>query len=337
MTERKNRKFVREPALRLFAVELAESKQTIIEHIEGRDYDSRHQLTPTGNEAKRVLMMGTLVEVDNIGTSGNYLRGRIVDPTGTFNVYAGQYQPEALLALSSIAAPCFVAVIGKTSAYKPDDKTTIVSIRPEHIVEVDAKTRDHWIKETTVMTLERVKKSRLPEAEREKYREMCKDALKALVSVPQETNILIDTDPEESALPQPVIEEQQKNGVESIKQKFNSIAETSSKVSHEATNYAGSADTEGSGIKGHTAMETIRNKTRIYSHFPTSENETTPAESHASSCENRIKSEDITSADTATSANDTDGPPGPEKRSPDNATKSQKARIYQQQMSLNYY
>jgi len=49
-------------------------------------------------------------------TSGEYLRGRIVDPTGAFNVYAGHYQPEALVALSNLTKPCFVAVVGKTNA-----------------------------------------------------------------------------------------------------------------------------------------------------------------------------------------------------------------------------
>ncbi len=188
MKTNQNEKFARQPALRLFAAELAESKQTIIEHVEGRDFDSCHQLTPTGVKAKRVLMMGVLVEVDNVGPSGEYLRGRIVDPTGAFNVYAGHYQPEALLSLSKLTMPCFVAVVGKTNAYRPDEKTTIVSIRPETIVEIDAKTRDHWIKETAVKTLERVERSQIPEAEKEKYKQMCKDALTKLIYIPQETS-----------------------------------------------------------------------------------------------------------------------------------------------------
>ncbi len=188
-TKEQNEKFIRQPALRIFAAELAESKQTIIENIEGRDFDSRYQLSPTGFKVKRVLMMGALVEVDNIGTSGEYLRGRIIDPTGAFTVYAGQYQPEALLSLSSLNVPCFVAVVGKTNVYRPDEKTTIVSIRPETIVQIDAATRDHWIKETVARTLERVQKSQLPEAEKEKFRQLCKDALTKLVNMPQEINI----------------------------------------------------------------------------------------------------------------------------------------------------
>ncbi len=195
-TKNQNEKFIRQPALRLFAAELAESKQTIIEHIEGRDFDSRYQLSPTGFKVKRVLMMGALVEVDNVGTSGEYLRGRIIDPTGAFTVYAGKYQPEALLSLSSLNVPCFVAVVGKTNAYRPDEETTIVSIRPETIVEIDAATRDHWIKETVARTLERVQKSQLPEAEKEKFRQICKDALTKLVNMQQETGVTLHETPE---------------------------------------------------------------------------------------------------------------------------------------------
>ena len=196
MITKENEKFTRQPALRLFAAELAESRQTIIEHIEGRNFDSRQQLTPTGVKVKRVLMMGALVEVDNVGTTGEYLRGRIVDPTGAFNVYAGHYQPEALLSLSNLTIPCFVAVVGKTNAYRPDEETTIVSIRPETIVEIDAKTRDHWVKETAIKTLERIDKSQMPEPEKEKYKQMCKDALTKLVNMPQETSVPLHETPE---------------------------------------------------------------------------------------------------------------------------------------------
>ncbi|NJD76213.1 MAG: hypothetical protein FIB08_03845 [Candidatus Methanoperedens sp.] len=207
-------KFARQPALRLFAAELAESKQTVIKHIDGRDFDSSYQLTPTGIKAKRVLMMGALVEVDNIGTSGNYLRGRIVDPTGAFTVYAGQYQPEVLLAISNLTIPCFVAVVGKINAYKPDEETTILSIRPENIVEVDARTRDYWVKETAAKTIARVEKSQLPEVEKEKYRQICKDALTKLIymlqeiSVPQsETPVTLSPFQEENIPGRPSIEQ----------------------------------------------------------------------------------------------------------------------------------
>ena len=249
MIAKQNEKFIRQPALRLFAAELAESKQTIIEHVEGRDFDSRQQLTPTGVKVKRVLMMGALVEVDNVGTSGEYLRGRIVDPTGAFNVYAGHYQPEALLSLSNLAVPCFVAVVGKTNAYKPDEETTIVSIRPETIVEIDAKTRDHWVKETVAKTMERVEKSQIPEAEKEKYRQMCKGALTKLVHMPQETSVPLHETPEiptphqEENIPdrptieQPTVKDKQPDDTELKERIFYLMMEASSKVPQKVVSY----------------------------------------------------------------------------------------------------
>ena len=213
MTIKQNERFIRQPALRLFAAELAESKRTIIEHFEGRDFDNLYQLTPTGVKVKRVLMMGVLVEIDNV-KSGDYLRGRIIDPTGAFTVYAGQYQPEALRALSGFTIPCFVAVVGKTNAYRPDEKTTIVSIRPETIVEIDAKTRDYWIKETVSRTIERVERSQLSEAEKEKYRQICRNALTKLIDLPQEISTYLPEIPKEPlqeenipANPNPIIEQ----------------------------------------------------------------------------------------------------------------------------------
>ena len=158
--------------------------------------------------------MGALVEVDNVGTSGEYLRGRIVDPTGAFNVYAGHYQPEALVSLSNLTIPCFVAVVGKTNAYRPDEETTIISIRPETIVEIEAETRDYWVIETAARTLERVEKSQLPEEEKEKYRQLCKDALTKLVYMPQETSIQQEETPiepvplQEQDIPDKIIIEQ---------------------------------------------------------------------------------------------------------------------------------
>ncbi len=283
ITTKQNEKYIRQPALRLFAAELAESKQTIVEHIEGRDFDSRYQLTPTGVKAKRVLMMGALVEVDNVGASGDFLRGRIVDPTGAFIVYAGQYQPEAVLALSNLTIPCFVAVVGKTNAYRPDEETTIISIRPETIVEIDAKTRDYWVKETVAKTLERVERSQLPEAEKEKFRQMCKDALTKLVNMPQETSIPVHETPKETiphteenippsqTIEQPAIKDKDNQpDDDELKEKiFYLMIDASSKVPQKVVSYIELAETvkKTLGIEESAAIEVIKrlmNEGRCY-------------------------------------------------------------------------
>jgi hypothetical protein len=113
-------------------------------------------LLPTGERANRVFLVGTLTEKEDVGEDSEYWRGRIVDPTGTFFVYAGQYQPEAASALRELDAPSYVAIVGKPRTYETDDGTVNVSVRPESITEVNAATRDRWVVETAQRTLERI-------------------------------------------------------------------------------------------------------------------------------------------------------------------------------------
>jgi RPA family protein len=101
--------------------------------------------------------VGTLIEKEDIGTDSEYWRGRVSDPTGSFLVYAGQYQPEAAQFLADCELPAFVAVIGKTSTYTTDDGNVLTSIRPESIQEVDETTRNLWVLDTAKQTLERIK------------------------------------------------------------------------------------------------------------------------------------------------------------------------------------
>src|SRR2546429_1814447 len=74
-------------------------------------------------------------------------RARISDPTGTFHVYAGQYQPEAAATLSKLKPPVFGAIVGKSRVYSPEAGSVFTSIRPERIKAVDETVRDYWILE----------------------------------------------------------------------------------------------------------------------------------------------------------------------------------------------
>ncbi|MFB6353898.1 MAG: RPA family protein, partial [Halobacteriales archaeon] len=113
-------------------------------------------LLPTGAAANRVFVVGTLTETEDVGSDSEYWRGRVVDPTGTFFVYAGQYQPEAAGVLRELEPPAYVAVTGKPRTYETDDGTVNVSVRPEAITVVDEPTRQRWVVETAERTLDRV-------------------------------------------------------------------------------------------------------------------------------------------------------------------------------------
>ena len=144
----------REVARRVFATEFNDAGYTFKESDDERA--PVYLLLPTGESANRVFFVGTLTEKEDVGEDDEYWRGRIVDPTGTFFVYAGQYQPEAASKIRDLEPPAYVAVVGKPRTYETDDGTVRVSVRPESITEVDAAVRDRWVAETAERTLARV-------------------------------------------------------------------------------------------------------------------------------------------------------------------------------------
>jgi RPA family protein len=144
----------REVAWRVFAAEYNSSSM----EMKGEEERApSYIITPLGAMINRLFIIGVMTDVENMGTTEEPMwRGRISDPTGTFYVSAGQYQPEAALAMSKIKPPAFIAVIGKSRTYSPEEGTIYVSIRPERIAAVDERMRDHWVLETCKLTLERI-------------------------------------------------------------------------------------------------------------------------------------------------------------------------------------
>lgn len=143
----------RETAYRVFAAEFDDATLSYAESDEERA--PNYVVTPTGARVNRLFVVGVLTEVESVNEE--QLRARVVDPTGAFVVYAGQYQPEALSFLERVEVPAFVAVTGKARTFQPEDSTRVyTSVRPETLSEVDASTRDRWTVRTAERTVERV-------------------------------------------------------------------------------------------------------------------------------------------------------------------------------------
>ncbi len=136
---------MREVAWRLFAGEYNDATL----EVEGTgDRAPSYVVTPLGAKVNRIFVVGVITDVENVGTDMQPMwRARVSDPTGTFHVYAGQYQPEAAAALSKLKPPVFGAVVGKSRVYSPEPGTVYTSIRPEVIKAVDERLRDFWILE----------------------------------------------------------------------------------------------------------------------------------------------------------------------------------------------
>lgn len=155
--------FAREVAYRIFAQELRDTTLVLERDLEDA-YAPQYVVTPTGAKVNRVFIVGTLTEKEDIGTDAEYWRARISDPTGTFFMYAGQYQSDATRALADASVadadasvPEFLAVVGKIAVYTTEDERVMTSIRPETITVVDAETRDRWVLETVRQTLDRIR------------------------------------------------------------------------------------------------------------------------------------------------------------------------------------
>lgn len=143
----------REIAYRLFAKEYDDASFSYAESDEERA--PNYVISPTGARLNRIFAVGTLTEVTSVNEE--MVRARVVDPTGAFVVYAGQYQPDELATLEQLEAPEFVAVTGKARTFQPDDSDQVyTSIRPESIATVDADTRDRWVVSAAEQTLERI-------------------------------------------------------------------------------------------------------------------------------------------------------------------------------------
>ena len=180
--------FEREPARRIFASELRECRY---QFKEGDDEKSpTFVLLPTGERCNRLFIVGTLTEKQRQGDQNIFYRGRVVDPTGTFFIMAGSYQPEAMQQLAKVDTPAFVAVVGKPNLYQTPDGAFLVSVRVESITVVDKETRDLWVLDTAARTLDRIEamaagqsvdcvkaKEQYPAIDRAVFRKMAYEAL----------------------------------------------------------------------------------------------------------------------------------------------------------------
>jgi RPA family protein len=114
-------------------------------------------ITPLGAKINRMHIVGVVTDIEDVGEQDKpRYRARVTDPTGTFYISAGEYQPSAAMSLSKMSPPAFAAVVGKSRAYTPEEGVKYLSIRPERIREVDGESRDYWVIETAKSTLQRI-------------------------------------------------------------------------------------------------------------------------------------------------------------------------------------
>src|SRR5438309_10816582 len=95
----------------------------------GGDRAPSYIVTPLGAKVNRVFVVGVITDVENVGSDIQPMwRARVSDPTGTFHIYAGQYQPAAAVTLSKLKPPIFGAIVGQGRIHSHAAGTVVESI-----------------------------------------------------------------------------------------------------------------------------------------------------------------------------------------------------------------
>ena len=132
--------FEREPARRVFASELRETRY---QFKDGDDEKSpTYVILPTGIRSNRIFIVGTLTEKRQ--AIDIFYRGRVVDPTGLLH-HGRVVRPGRCSRLADRAA-CIRRVVGKPNLYTTPGGTCLVSVG-ESISVVDGKpaTSGSWM------------------------------------------------------------------------------------------------------------------------------------------------------------------------------------------------
>lgn len=144
----------REVAWRVFASEYNSSTLEI--KGEGEKAPS-YVITPLGAMVNRIFIVGLITDLQNNGTEQEpYWRALLSDGMSKYYIYAGKYNPEATVMLSKLEPPAYVAVVGKSRTYSPEEGKFFVSIRPEKIVAVEESVKDNWVLDAARSTLDRI-------------------------------------------------------------------------------------------------------------------------------------------------------------------------------------
>lgn len=147
----------REVAQRVFAAEFNEAKHA---YKETGDRSPTFVVSPYGAKVNRLFAVGVLTNVESIGQTPGNFRAQVVDPTGTFYVLSGQFEPEATAQLMEIRPPEVVALVGKSRLRETPEGATYVNVRPERIHVVSKADRNAWLVETARLSMLRLEAMR---------------------------------------------------------------------------------------------------------------------------------------------------------------------------------
>ena len=202
MTEKR---FTRSPITKMMIGEVSRTTHAL-EKGEGQ-YETQKYITPTGRTVGKITIMGTAVETEDRSGESMFWTMRVVDPTGSIQVTAGQYQPEAMRIIAEAEIPSHMIITGKIHIYEPEPGEKKVSIRADTIHTADRDTRDKMILDTAISsvrefpetpeTIDKLKEIYGPNHDLEAYRILALQAIESLLDLKPEPEM-----PEKKADPE---------------------------------------------------------------------------------------------------------------------------------------
>jgi RPA family protein len=154
LSQPRQRSFTREPAKRVFASELRESR---LQFKDGEDeYSPTYVLLPTGERCNRIFISGRLTQKEKRGDQHTYYTARIQDPTGTFFANIWDRDSDAWHQIQRIDPEAYVAVTGKPTIRSSQDGSTFVSVRIESVIRIEMDDYRNWVLDVARQTLDRL-------------------------------------------------------------------------------------------------------------------------------------------------------------------------------------
>jgi len=148
-------RYMRQIAYRCFSDDLKDVE--IVERAD-EEFAAQFVITKSGAKINRIFVVGTLLDIEDVGSGEPFWKLHIADPKGVFIANIGQYSPiQPQDAAEKLVAPMFVAVVAKVKPNSFNDKVS-GQLAVESITAVDAATYDMWIAETTELTKLRMEK-----------------------------------------------------------------------------------------------------------------------------------------------------------------------------------
>ena len=147
--------YTREISHRVFSDDL---KDVVVVERADEEFAAQYVITASGAKVNRVFIVGTLLEIDDVGSDSPFWKLRIADPKGVFICNIGTYAPiQAQDAAEKLESPCFVAVVAKVKPNEFDGKI-YCQLAIESITKVDMSVYDRWCAETEQLTKLRMEK-----------------------------------------------------------------------------------------------------------------------------------------------------------------------------------